>query len=140
MQKKGGDGPTGKRDYEEGRAALGIQSYNRGMKRENLNLITVIVQHKAERKVIDAMLAAGAPGITYYYGRGTGVREKMGWLGHFIEAEKVVIVTVVPEDKTEPIVDAAETAAELDKPGRGFLVVHKAEYAKGFSEAGQALG
>lgn len=102
------------------------------MAEENLQLITVIVQHKAETKVIDAMLEAGAPGLTYYYGRGTGVRQRLGWMGNLIQAEKVLIMAAVPPEKTKAIVEAAKKAGELDKPGKGFLIVQKAEYAIGF--------
>ena len=45
-----------------------------------LNLITCIVQRGKAENVIDAALKAGAPGATYYYGRGTGVRQKLGIL------------------------------------------------------------
>ena len=101
------------------------------MPNENLDLITIIVQYKDEKKVIDAMLKAGAPGITYYYGQGTGVRQKLGFLGRFIQAEKVVLMSAVAADKTKAVVEAVTKAAGLEKPGNGFLVVQKAEYAIG---------
>lgn len=39
---------------------------------------------KLEDEVIQAAVDAGAPGATYFYGRGTGVRQKLGLLGRFI--------------------------------------------------------
>ena len=98
---------------------------------EDLQLITVIVQYKDESKVVDAMLKAGAPGLTYYYGRGTGVRQRIGWIGRLIQAEKVLIVSAVPTHLAKAVVEAATKAAKLDQPGNGFLVVQKAEYAIG---------
>lgn len=89
-----------------------------------LKLVTVIVQHKDEKRVLDAALAAGAPGATYFYGRGTGVRQKLGMLGWLIEAEKVIMLMAVAPDKLDAVVKAVSAAAELDKPGKGLLCVH----------------
>ena len=98
---------------------------------DNLNLVTVIVQHKDERKVLDAALKAGAPGATYFYGRGTGVRQRLGFLGGLIQPEKVVVMLAVPPDKTAAVVKAVTEVAELDKPGNGFLCVQKVEHVVG---------
>ncbi|MCX5794991.1 MAG: P-II family nitrogen regulator [Elusimicrobia bacterium] len=99
---------------------------------ENLDLITIVIQHKDEAKVLDAILKAGAPGATYYYGRGTGVRQRLGFLGRLIEAEKIVILTAVPPEKTPAVVKAATEAARLEQPGQGFLCVQKASLIVGF--------
>lgn len=96
-----------------------------------LDVVTIVVQFKDEKKVMDAILKAGAPGATYYYGRGTGVRERLGFFGSFIEAEKVVILTAVPIDKTAAVVAAARSAASLDTAGNGFLYVYRAQQAIG---------
>ena len=98
---------------------------------ENLDLVTIVIQHKDEAKVIDAILKAGAPGATYFYGRGTGVRQRMGLLGRLIEAEKIVVLTAVPPEKTPAVVKAATEAANLDQPGNGFLCVQKASLVVG---------
>jgi nitrogen regulatory protein PII len=98
---------------------------------ENLELVTIIIQHKDEQKVIDAVLKAGAPGVTYFYGRGTGVRQRLGLLGRLIEAEKVVLLTAVPPEKSAAVVKAATEAAGLDQPGRGFLCTQKVSTAVG---------
>jgi len=97
-----------------------------------LDLVTIVVQYKDESRVIDAILAAGAPGATYYYGRGTGVRQRLGFIGRLIEAEKVVILTAVPQDKTQAVVKAATAAAKLDLPGSGFLCVSPVTQVVGF--------
>lgn len=99
---------------------------------ENLDLVTIVIQHKDEKKVLDAILEAGAPGATYYYGRGTGVKERMGLWGRLIESEKVVILTALSPDKTQAVVKAAAAAAKLDVPGNGFLCVQKASQVVGF--------
>ena len=96
-----------------------------------VDLVTVVAQHKDEQKVLDAALKAGAPGATYFYGRGTGVRQRLGFLGSLIEAEKVVIVMAVSSDKTDAVVEAVTQAAGLNLPGNGFLCVQKLDHAVG---------
>ncbi|MBI4678763.1 MAG: P-II family nitrogen regulator [Elusimicrobia bacterium] len=98
---------------------------------QNLDLVTIVVQYKDESKVLDAVMKAGATGVTYFYGRGTGVRQRLGVLGRLIEAEKVVIFTAVPPDKTQAVVKAATEAARLTQPGKGFLCVHKVQQTVG---------
>jgi nitrogen regulatory protein PII len=99
---------------------------------ENLDLVTIVVQHKDETKVVDAILKAGAPGATYFYGRGTGVRQRLGFLGRMIEAEKLIFLIALPPEKTPAVVKAATEAAKLEEPGNGFLCVQKATQVVGF--------
>lgn len=100
----------------------------------DLNLITCIVQRGKADKVVDAALLAGAPGATYFYGRGTGVRQKLGVLSKFIVPEKEVIQIVVKENLTDKVFDAIVKAGKLDKKGQGFAYVHKIDRAIGFLE------
>ena len=99
---------------------------------KNLDLVTIVVQYKDESRVLDAILAAGAAGATYYYGRGTGVRQRLGFLGRLIEAEKVVILSAVPAEKTQAVLKAATEAAKLDQPGNGFICVSPVTQVVGY--------
>src|SRR5210317_2138157 len=95
-----------------------------------LNLITCIVQRGKAENVIDAALMAGAPGATYYYGRGTGVRQKLGILSKLIVPEKEVILIVTKGgDQTEKVFEAIIKAGKLDKKGQGFAYIHKIDRA-----------
>jgi nitrogen regulatory protein PII len=96
-----------------------------------LQLITAIIQHKDEKKVLDAVKKAGAPGVTYFYGRGTGIRERLGLLGVLIESEKVILMMSVPAKKTKDVVQAIKQAARLETPGQGYLFVQNVELAVG---------
>ena len=98
-----------------------------------LDLVTIVVQYKDETRVIDAILKAGAPGATYYYGRGTGVRQRLGFLGKLIEAEKVIILSAVPPEKTAAVVKAATEIAALDTAGNGFLCVQRLAQVVGYA-------
>jgi nitrogen regulatory protein PII len=100
-----------------------------------LHLLTIVVQRKLGEKVLDAVLAAGATGATFFYGQGTGVRQKLGLLGMFVEAEKQVIFVVTDPVQAEAVLRAATKAGELDKPGQGFAYVQEVMKAVGFNGA-----
>jgi nitrogen regulatory protein PII len=101
---------------------------------KDLNLITCIVQRGRAEKVVDAALKAGAPGATYYYGRGTGVRQKLGVLSKLIVPEKEIILIVTQVSQTDSVFDAVIKAGKLDKKGQGFAYIHKIDRAVGFLE------
>ena len=101
---------------------------------KDLNLITCIVQRGRAKKVVDAALKAGAPGATYYYGRGTGVRQKLGVISRLIVPEKEIILIVAKEGQTDTVFDAIIKAGKLDKKGQGFAYIHKIDRAIGFLE------
>jgi len=98
----------------------------------NPNLITCIVQRGEAEKVVEAALAAGAEGATIYYGRGTGVRQKLGFAGRLIKPEKEIILIVTTIEQTDAVFDAVVNAAELHKEGQGFAFLHKLDRAVGF--------
>ena len=85
-----------------------------------LDVITVIVQRGKTDPIVKAMMKAGAGGATIYFGRGTGVRERLGLLGIAIQPEKEIIVTVTPKAITDAVFDAMVKAGKLDHPGMGF--------------------
>ena len=99
-----------------------------------LNLITCIVQRGKAEKVVDAALLAGATGATFFYGRGTGVRQKLGVLSKLIVPEKEIIQIVVKEEQTDKVFEAIIKAAKLKKKGQGFAYIHKIDRAVGFLE------
>lgn len=98
----------------------------------NPNLITCIVQRGEADKVVDAAIAAGAEGATIYFGRGTGVRQKLGFAGRFIKAEKEIVLIVTKVEQTDAVFNAVVKAARLDEKGRGFAFLHKLDRAVGF--------
>lgn len=98
----------------------------------NPNLITCIVQRGEADKVVAAATAAGAEGATIYFGRGTGVRQKLGFAGRFIKAEKEIILIVTKVEQTNAVYEAVVKAARLDEKGKGFAFLHKLDRADGF--------
>ena len=95
-------------------------------------LITIVVQRKDGDKVLDAALQGGAPAASYYYGRGKGVKEKLGFLGSFIEAEKMIILIVTETGKAKSVLDAVVKKVDISKPGKGFAFVQKIDHVLGF--------
>lgn len=101
---------------------------------QSLDLITCIVQRGEADKVVKKSLLEGAQGATVYYGRGTGVRQKIGIFGSLIQPEKEVVLIVTPSDITDQVFNACIEAGKLDLPGRGFAFVQKIDRAVGFLE------
>ena len=99
---------------------------------EKPNLITCIIQRGEADKVVDAALGAGAEGATIYYGRGRGVREKLGIVGKFIKPEKEVVLIIVRKDQTDEVFDAVVAEARLSEKGNGFAFLHSLDRAVGF--------
>jgi nitrogen regulatory protein PII len=89
----------------------------------NRNLIITVVKKGWGDVVLKASIKAGADGGTILTGRGIGVHEQQTILGISIEPEKEVVYSVTQPQKTDAILDAIKTAAELDKPGNGLAFV-----------------
>ena len=90
-------------------------------------LITCVVQRGLADDIIKAANEAGAQGATVYFGRGTGVRERLGLLGLAVEVEKEVINILVAEDQLDLIFERIYIAGQLDTPGMGIMYVTPVE-------------
>ena len=97
-----------------------------------MHLITAVVRHSKADAVLKAALEAGAPGITYTWARGTGVRQNLGYAGTLIESEKQVLWVVVPQANADKVLKAIADAGNLSLPGEGFAYVHPVSSAIGF--------
>lgn len=101
-----------------------------------MDLITAVVRRSKADQALQAALDAGAPGITYFWARGTGVKEKLDAVASLIEAEKQVLWVVTQRPKTQKVLDAIVIAADLNKPAEGFAYVQPVTQAVGFVPAG----
>jgi nitrogen regulatory protein PII len=99
---------------------------------EPLDVITAVVPHGRGNEVARAAVEAGAQAVTIFHGRGTGVREKLKFLGVAIHPEKEVLFTVVPAGITERVFDAVFKAGRIGEPGMGFLFVQEVKRASGW--------
>ena len=95
----------------------------------DISMITAVVQRGAADAVVRAASEAGSEGATIYFGRGTGVRERLGVLGLAVEAEKEVVNILVANDLVDKVFEKIFVASKLDTPGMGILFVTPLEKA-----------
>ncbi len=98
-------------------------------------MVMAIVQRGRADQAVKGALRSGAQAATVFFGRGMGVRERLGLLGLAIQPEKEVIVIVAPEDYVDRIITGMVRASRLDQPGVGFLFVTPVDRVVGLLEA-----
>ncbi len=96
-------------------------------------LIVTIANKGDASRVLQASTKAGAEGGTILHGRGSGIHEQTKLFGIPIEPEKDIILTLLPEDRTEEVLGAIRAAISLDKPGRGIAFVLPVKSVAGIS-------
>ena len=99
------------------------------------NLIVTIVNKGKAWSVVEASKKAGAEGGTIMGGRGTGIHENLKILGIPIEPEKEIVLTLVPDNITEKVLDSITKDAELNKTGKGIAFILNVEKAVGICHA-----
>ena len=70
---------------------------------KDVALITCVVQRGAAEPIISAAREAGAQGATVNYGKGMGIRERLGILGVAVEVEKEVIQIIVSTEQGDRV-------------------------------------
>ncbi|HRZ87810.1 MAG TPA: P-II family nitrogen regulator [bacterium] len=100
--------------------------------KKDLELITVIVQRGQAEKIVKTAIDAGAQAATISFARGTGVREKLGFLGIAIQPEKEVFFVVIEKEKADKVFDAIVKAGKLEQPEQGFAFIQDVRRAYGF--------
>lgn len=86
-------------------------------------VIVSIVRKGWGDTVLEATMQAGAHGGTVLFGRGIGRNEQQKVFGIKIEPEKEVVLTVVPWDQRDAILQEIVRAAELNAPGHGLAFI-----------------
>jgi len=105
----------------------------------NLKMIMAIIQRGKADKTVSAAIQAGAPAATVFYGRGQGIRERLGLLGLAIQPEKEIIIIIVEEKLIDQVLEAMVKAGKLDQPGVGFVFVVPVDRALGMLEAQELI-
>ncbi len=96
-------------------------------------LIITIVNKGFADTIVDISKEAGAEGGTIVYGRGTGIHEKAKLFGIPIEPEKEMVLTLVPREKGDQILEAILEKGELCKPGKGISFILNVEKTAGIN-------
>ena len=81
--------------------------------------ITCVVQKGMADAINQSLLDAGIQGATVHAGVGTGIRERMGFLGVAVEVEREIVSVLVSKDQTDRIFERMYLAGRLDTPGMG---------------------
>ncbi len=102
------------------------------MSENKFDCITIIVQRGQADKIVKGALSAGAQGATIFFGRGTGVRERVKLLGITINPEKEVILIVTPKEITDAVFETVVKIGKLNEPGQGFAYVQEVSRCIGF--------
>ena len=97
------------------------------VKLSDVKLITCVLQDGLAEEVLEAAKNVGAQGATVSYARGTGVRDRMGLMGVFIDEQKEVIRVIVSEEQASRVFEAMHLAAGLDTPGKGIIYISDLE-------------
>ena len=92
-------------------------------------LISCIVQRGQADRIVEAAREAGAQGATTYYGRGSGVRERLGVLGVAVDVQKEIVNVVVSTEQADRIFEQMYLAGQLDTPGMGFMYMTRLDKA-----------
>jgi len=100
-----------------------------------LKMIVAVVQRGHADAPVNAAIRAGAPAATVFFGRGQGMRERLGPLGIAIQPEKEVILIVLEEWLCEQVLNAIVKTGRLDQPGVGFVFVVPVDRSVGFINA-----
>ncbi len=96
---------------------------------KDVALITCVVQRGIADGIINAARQAGAQGATVNFGRGMGMRERLGILGVAVEVEKEVIQVVVSTEQVDRVFETMYLAGKLDTPGMGIAYITQLEKA-----------
>ncbi len=90
---------------------------------KDVALITCVVQRGIADDIISAARQAGAQGATVNFGKGMGMRERLGILGVAVEVEKEVIQVVVSTEQVDRVFESMYLAGKLDTPGMGIAYI-----------------
>ena len=96
---------------------------------KDVALITCVVQRGVAEPIINAAREAGAQGATVNFGKGMGMRERLGILGVAVEVEKEVIQIVVSTEQVDRVFEKMYLAGNLDTPGMGIAYITQLEKA-----------
>jgi nitrogen regulatory protein P-II 1 len=84
--------------------------------------ITCVVKQGMSDTILQAARDVGAiTGAISFYAHGHGARERLGLLGITVEAEKEIISLLVSLEQKDTVFEALFRAANLDKPGSGYI-------------------
>jgi len=89
---------------------------------EHQKLIVAIVDQGWSDDILESAREAGATGATILQGRGSGTSTHAQILGMTIEPQKDILLMIVPESRSEDIMEDIVERGDLNKPGTGLVL------------------
>ena len=86
-----------------------------------IKAIVYIVERGKANAIVKKAVEAGASGATIFFARGAGEDTFSFFHSLNIDSSKEVLLTLVPEEKKQAIMDAICEAAKKDEKSRGLL-------------------
>ena len=83
-------------------------------------VILALVNDDYQKEVIDAGKAAGATGVTILNARGEGVHDQKSFFGLTMEAQRDMLLFLVEDFNSDPIMEAIYKAGKLNESGNGI--------------------
>jgi len=103
-------------------------------------LIITIVDQRLTGPIVDVVRKVGGQAVTIVRGRGRDLVMPPTFLGIPVEPEREVLYLVLEADRVEAVVDAIHAAGDLDRPGRGLVLVVDLARVAGFVPRGTEPG
>ena len=104
------------------------------MEEVNQHLIVTIVNKGYSEKVMTEAKKAGATGGTTISGRGFGENDVVKFLKISIEAEKDIVLILVPTDKKNEVMNKVVEKCGLKSPGAGICFSLPVDYVIGLNK------
>ena len=88
---------------------------------KDLVAIYCIVQKDKAERISSAIIKAGGPSATIFYGHGRGIRDRMGLVRIAINPEKELMSIIVNSCDANHLFNVMVESGHLDRPGEGFI-------------------
>jgi nitrogen regulatory protein P-II 1 len=93
------------------------------MDAQRFRLVITIVDQSLTPTITDVVRQVGGQAITVVRGRGRDLFDPPNFLGMPIERERELLYLVVDADRAGEVARAVHAAGDLDRPGKGIVMV-----------------
>lgn len=94
-------------------------------------VILALVNDEYQEEVITAAKEAGATGVTILNARGEGIHDQTSFFGLAMEAQKDMLLFLVEDFNSDPIMEAIYKAGKFNEKGNGIAFAMPVDRAIG---------
>lgn len=102
------------------------------MSEVSFRAVIAIVDERLTPTVVDVVRRVGGQAVTVMRGRGRNLVTGSTFLGLPIESERELLFLVVEADRAHEVAREVHRVGDLDRPGRGLVLVFDLEQVLGF--------